>query len=324
MPKVLHPALVDMHVHLREPGQTYKEDIASGCAAAHAGGFGAVAAMANTVPVIDSPALVRFVLDRARGLPVRVCPVAAVTEGFGGERLTDFAALRQAGAVALSDDGLPIQSEALMKDALMRAHSVGLPLLDHCEPETENAERDLFLARQTGCPVHICHVSRADTVAVLREAKRRGTPFTAETAPHYLVPWASGRMNPPLGDAQDISAVLDALCDGVITVIATDHAPHTAQEKASETPPNGVIGLETAVPVVLEALYHTRRMTLDAILALLCENPARILGIPLPGTTICLDTDRPMAIDPAQFCSRARNTAFAGQTVRGRISHVLP
>lgn len=318
MPIVKTGAFVDIHVHLREPGQTHKETIETGCRAALRGGFGAVAAMPNTTPVIDAPELVRFVLEKANGLPVKVYPVAAATVGSLGERLTDYGALREAGAVAFSDDGKPITNESIMREAIKTAHTVGLPLLCHCEPETEQAEHYAFLAGQTGCPVHICHISRAETVSVLRKAKARGVQITGETAPHYMVTWANGIMNPPLTGERDVEAVLDALCDGVIDCIATDHAPHTDEEKQGEKPLNGVIGLETALSVVLEALYHTKRMKLSDIFIKMRENPARILGVPAPELEITVDTDKSWTVG-CEFYSKSRNTAFQGAVLRGAV-----
>jgi len=308
---------LDLHVHTREPGLTHKETIATAVAAAQAGGFGAFAAMANTVPVIDSPELVRFVLERACGLPVTVYPVAAVTVGQKGEVLTDFAALKAAGAAALSDDGLPICDEGILEDALIQAATVGLPLLLHCEPETEQAEQAMFYIEKTKCPAHICHVSRRETVAVLRKARAKGLPFTAETCPHYMTAGASGKMNPPLGTAEDVEAVLDALCDGVIDCVATDHAPHTAEEKAGENPPNGVIGLETALPVTLEALYHSKRMGLEEVFKLLNENPAKILRVPMPSSWVEIDTE--IEWTAGNFLSMSCNTPFAGKILKGKV-----
>jgi dihydroorotase len=308
---------LDLHVHTREPGQTHKETIATAVAAAEAGGFGAFAAMANTVPTVDSPELVRFVLEQARGLPVTVYPVASVTVGQKGEVLTGFAALKAAGAAALSDDGLPVRDEGILEDALIQASAVGLPLLLHCEPETEQTEQAMFYIEKTGCPAHICHVSRCETVAVLRKARGRGLPFTAETCPHYMTVCASGKMNPPLGSAQDVEAVLDALCDGVIDCIATDHAPHTAEEKAGANPPNGVIGLETALPVTLEALYLSKRMGLEEIFKLLNEKPANILRVPVPPGRIEIDTEFEWTAE--KFLSKSENTPFAGKILRGKV-----
>jgi dihydroorotase len=309
---------IDLHVHAREPGQTHKETVASACAAAFAGGFGAVALMANTSPPVDSPELIRFVAGRAAGLPVKVYPVAAVTAGMRGEELTDFTACRDAGAAALSDDGLPL-GETALREALLRSHAAGLPLLLHCEPETEGCERALFYIKQTGCPAHICHVSRRETVSLLRGARRDGISYTAETCPHYMTLDARGVMNPPLGGARDVEAVLDALCDGVIGCIATDHAPHTADEKASAVPPNGVIGLETALAAALEALYHSKRMPLEDIFRLLCDNPAAVLRVAVPDGAVEVDPDYEWAVEPDKFLSKARNTPFEGRILRGRV-----
>ncbi|MCL2004285.1 MAG: amidohydrolase family protein [Oscillospiraceae bacterium] len=319
MPIVRTSPFVDLHVHAREPGQTHKETIQTACAAAKAGGFGAVTLMPNTAPVIDTPELVRFVLARAAGQPVTVYPAAAVTEGQRGEALTDFDALKRAGAAALSDDGLPIRDEALLRTALVRAKTVKLPILLHCEPETEDCERALFHVKQTGCPAHICHVSLASTVSVLRTARRQGADFTAETCPHYMTVKASGTMNPPLGTETDVEAVLDALCDGVIRCIATDHAPHTEAEKAPPNPLNGVIGLETALAVSLEALYHSGRMPAEGVFRLLGAFPASVLRVPVPGGMIEVDTDAEWTAEPDRFLSLSGNTPFPGLVLRGKV-----
>ncbi|MCL2083584.1 MAG: amidohydrolase family protein [Oscillospiraceae bacterium] len=315
------PLLIDMHVHLREPGtHSYKETVASGCAAAKAGGFGAVLAMPNTSPAIDSPRLVMQVIELARNAPVRVCPAAAVTVGQKGEELTDFAALKQAGAVALSDDGMPICSERVMQCAMEQAHVAMMPLLVHCEPETEMLERDLHIAKKTGHMIHICHVSKAESVNLLRKFKRKHSPYivTAETAPHYMLR-AKGKMNPPLGCEKDIAAVIEGLCDGTIDCIATDHAPHTREEKSTENPPNGVIGLETAFSAVLEALYFTKLMRIDDIIRKMRDNPAKILGITPPRGQFSVDLDSEWVVNPARFQSMASNTPFGGHKLRGVI-----
>ncbi|MDR1669087.1 MAG: amidohydrolase family protein [Oscillospiraceae bacterium] len=309
---------LDIHAHAREPGQTHKATVADTCAAAAAGGFGAFAAMANTVPVIDTPELVRFVKGAAV-LGVTVYPVAAVTVGQRGEALTDFAALKAAGAAALSDDGLPLTSEKLLKEALTRADALKLPVLLHCEPETRQAEQAVFWIKRLGCPAHICHVSKADTAAVLRKARREGVLFTAETCPHYMTVQADGKMNPPLGTERDVEAVLDALCDGVIDCVATDHAPHTAEEKASPNPPNGVVGLETALGVVLEALFRSGRMPLDSVLRLMSGKPAAVLRVPVPPGVISVDTDAEWVVNPELLLSGAKNTPFAGMRLRGKV-----
>ncbi|MCL1807864.1 MAG: amidohydrolase family protein [Oscillospiraceae bacterium] len=319
MPIIQTAPFLDLHVHTREPGQTHKETMQTAAAAARAGGFGAITAMANTLPVIDTPELVRFVKEKAHGLPVKVYSVAAVTAGQRGEELTDFFALKEAGAAALSDDGMPVLNEVILLKAIVQAKKIGIPLFLHCEPETEQCELALYYGKQTGHPVHICHVSLASTVAVLRKARQEGVPFTAETCPHYMTAKASGKMNPPLGTAQDVEAVLDALCDGVITCIATDHAPHTEEEKASDNPPNGVIGLETALAVSLEALVHSKRMSPEDVFRLLNEKPAAILGVPMRGGKVEIDLDLEWTVEPEQFQSMARNTPFVGQIFRGKV-----
>jgi dihydroorotase len=201
----------------------------------------------------------------------------------------------------------------------MRANAVNLPVFLHCEPETEQCELALFHMKQSGCPAHICHVSLASTVAALRKAGRQGVPYTAETCPHYMTAGATGKMNPPLGTERDVEAVLDALCDGVINCIATDHAPHTEEEKASPDPPNGVIGLETALAVSLEALYHSKRMPAESVLRLLNEAPARILRVPVPPGSITVDPDAEWIVKPEMFLSKSRNTPFPNRILRGKV-----
>ncbi len=318
MALIITGPLVDMHVHLREPGQTHKETIASGTRAALRGGFGAVLAMPNTAPPVDSPELVKWVLDRAAETgSARVLVAAAITAGQKGEVLTDFAALKAAGATALSDDGVPVLDRELMRRAMLEARRVGLPILSHCEPETELAARDAELAAETGCPVHICHVSRRATVEAIRAAKSAGAPVTAETCPHYMVAWAEGKMNPPLASPDDVEAVLEGLCDGTLDAISTDHAPHTAQEKASASPPNGVIGLETALAVALMSLVHTGRASSERLWELMRDNPARILGITPPKGKLVMDTEREWTAE--NFQSLSSNTPFAGKILKGAV-----
>jgi dihydroorotase len=313
-----------MHVHLREPGGEHKETIASGTAAAKAGGFGAVACMPNTTPPLDTSERVRFVIGRARETAlVSVYPIACITVGQRGEALTDFAALKAAGAVALSDDGYPVADEGVMRAALIKAAEAGLPIISHCEPETQIAERDMRLAGETGTSVHIAHVSLRSTVEAIARAKLRGVSVTAETCPHYFTEGASGKMNPPLAGSEDIWAVRRALSDGTIDAIATDHAPHTRAEKAALPAPNGVIGLETAVAAALTALYHTGTLGLDRLFALMRENPAKILRIPLPEGEIEIDTDKIWTLDEEKLLSKSRNTPFPGMTFKGRVFPLL-
>ncbi len=317
---------VDIHVHLREPGQTHKETIASGTAAAFHGGFGAVACMPNTIPTTDSPERVQWILKRALDTGaqgVKVYPVACITDALKGDTLTDFAALKAAGAAALSDDGVPVLDDALMQQALVKAAELRLPVLSHCEPETELAERHIKLAEITKTPIHICHVSLKGTIDVIRRAKSRGVLVTAETCPHYFTDFAQGKMNPPLASPWDVQAVIDGLVDGTIDAIVTDHAPHTLLEKQSDNPPNGVIGLETSLAATLTALYHTGLLTLEQIFEKMRDNPARILGIPLPAGTVTIDTDCIWEVQPDGFKSISSNSPFLHQKLKGCvINHV--
>ncbi|PKN29842.1 MAG: dihydroorotase [Deltaproteobacteria bacterium HGW-Deltaproteobacteria-21] len=310
------PGLIDMHVHLREPGQEYKETIATGGMAAVSGGFTAMACMPNTNPVNDNPSVTTFILEKARDANLaRVFPIAAITHGSRGESLTDFAELRNAGAVAVSDDGRPVSDPDLMKSAMESARRNGLAIISHCEnvilsaggvmhqgsvsaalgyrgiparAEEDMVAREITLSRRTGCPVHIAHVSTAGSVRLIKQAKEDNLPVTAETAPHYFtldhtaVMEYSGRakMNPPLRRPEDVQAVREALSEDVIDVIATDHAPHADWEKEIEFERAlfGITGLETALPLVLELVRKGYLTPLQAVRKL-SHNPANILGL---------------------------------------------
>jgi len=319
------PAATDMHVHLRDPGQTYKTDIREGSSIAARSGIAAVACMPNTVPVIDTADKIVRLTDRmTREAACEVLIVAAVTLGQRGEQLTDFAALKAAGAVAFSDDGLPIYDDTLMERALIEAKHVGLPLIDHSEPEVAQIERDIYLVEKTGCPIHIAHVSLADSLTLIRAAKAKGLPVTCEVAPHHF--WftqdivaeigGNARMAPPLAAQTDIDAVILALQNGTIDAIASDHAPHHAVEKARENPPNGIIGLETLWPATLTALYFTGVLTMERIVDLLCHAPRRILNLPPQCQTIQIDLDETRMYQPMGRCT---NTPFAGVELRGWV-----
>ena len=359
---VVAPGFIDMHVHLREPGQVHKEDIASGGRAAVRGGFVAVCAMPNTSPPIDDEAGVRFVLDRGRaGSPARVYPVACITRGLEGVDLVDMAALAAAGAVAFSDDGRCVMNAEVMRRALEQAHALGRPLLLHEEDHPLTAggsahegdasrslglrgmpalaedvmvARDILMAEAVGAHIHIAHISTARSVALVREARARGVRVTAEVTPHHLVlddeALSDGdtchKMNPPLRTAADREALIEGLRDGTIDAIATDHAPHSPAEKAVDfaRAPFGVIGLETAVPVVFDVLVRTGRIPLDRFVDALSRAPARIVGLDLgrvavggPACLTVLDLDATETIDAARFESRSRNCPFVGRTVRG-------
>ncbi len=310
------PGLIDMHVHLREPGHEYKETVATGTRAAAAGGFTAVACMPNTDPVNDSRSVTEFILRQAKAAnQVRVHPVAATTRNLEGERLTEFGDLKAAGAVGVSNDGMPVADSQVMRRALEYAHYSGLTVISHCEDRNLSAGgamhegtvssriglpgipaaseeilvfRDICLSRLTGCPVHIAHVSTEGSVALIRRAKEDGLPVTAETAPHYFTLdhtavigyRTEAKMNPPLRRPEDVEAIRQGLAEGVIDAIATDHAPHSPLEKdvEFEQAAFGIIGLETALPLTL-ALVEKGVLTLEDAVAKLTANPARILGV---------------------------------------------
>ena len=362
------PGLVDMHVHLRDPGLTYKEDILTGCAAAARGGVTSMACMANTSPTVDCPEQVEYVLNRARqGCGVEVYPIAAVSKGLRGEEPTDAEALKDAGAVALSDDGNNVDNANLMRDVLIRARGLDLPVLCHCEDTTMVAGRavnegsvsrqlwlegrpaiaeeimvmrDAMLAEETGAHVHICHVSTAKSVDIIRRMKKRGVRLTCETCPQYftltedevLTQGAMARVNPPLRTRNDVAGIVAGLRDGTIDVIATDHAPHSAEEKARSLTraPSGMIGLETSLAIALTQLYHTRRMDLPAIIKRMSTTPADILRLPrgrmslgAQADLVLFDPDEEWTVDPEQFASKARNTPFAGWKVKGKVKYTI-
>lgn len=358
---VAAPGLVDMHTHLRDPGQTDKEDILSGCAAAKAGGVTTLLAMPNTVPCADSPEVLRYVQSKGALTGLRVLPAAAVTLGQHGESLTDFEALSRAGAAAFSDDGHPVPTAALMREALRAAAKEGKPLVSHCEEpslpgglvnegkasralgvpgmpaEAEElmAARELVLAMNEGLPVHLAHISTAGSLAMIRDFKRRGAPVTCETCPHYfaldesrvLTRDADYRMNPPLRTPGDVEAVKAALADGTIDCIVTDHAPHTAAQKADFfTAPNGVVGLETSLAAGITFLVRPGILTLSRLIEAMSTTPARILGIGAgslkpgsPADVVLFKPDEPWAVEPSMLHSKSKNTAFKGMTLFGRV-----
>ena len=318
---VVAPGLIDLHVHLREPGQTHKETIATGTAAAAAGGFTSVCCMPNTNPINDIPALTRWMQAPERGASVNVFPIAAATVGSAGERLTDFAALQRAGAVAVTDDGKPVLDQALMDAALRQAAQVGIPVIQHAEDtkmtsgatmnesatafrlglrgmrpdaETDIVARDILLARDTGGHLHVAHLSTAGALDAVREGKRLGVRVTCEVTPHHLALIdedvgeyrTNFKMNPPLRAAADREALLAGCADGTIDAIATDHAPHALHEKRQEfdKAPFGVTGLETALALAITLLHGRGRLPLRRIVELLSTNPARILKLEARGT----------------------------------------
>ena len=365
---VVCAGLVDMHVHLRDPGLEYKEDILTGALAAARGGVTAVACMPNTKPVADCPEVVRYIREKAAGgCGVHVYPVGAVSVGQKGEALTDAEQLKKAGAVALSDDGNNVDSANLMRDALIRARRYDMVILSHCEDtsmvsgravnegsisrqlwlegrpaiaEELMVMREAMLAEETGAHVHICHISTGRSVDIVRKMKKKGVAITCETCPQYftltedeiLTQGSLARVNPPLRTKRDVEEIIRGLQDGTIDAIATDHAPHSAEEKARPLTkaPSGMIGLETSLAVTLTALYHTHKMDLSGIVRCMTVNPATILGIPKGRLAIGADADvtvfdpnEEWVVDPERFASKARNTPFAGRTLKGRVKYTI-
>ena len=361
---VVCPGFIDLHVHLREPGREDKETIATGTRAAAAGGFTAVCAMPNTEPVNDTAGITRAILERARAEgAVRVYPIAAITRGSKGEELAEYGDLREAGCVAVSDDGRPVASARMMRRALEYASAFDLPVIDHCEDPTLSqgasmnegpvatllglrgapaaseaiaVERDVMLAALTGSRVHIAHLSAALSVDAVRRGKARGVRVTAEATPHHLLLTdeavressydTATKMNPPLRAEADRQAVLEGLRDGTIDCIATDHAPHTVDDKKVEFDQAafGIVGLETAVSLCLDRLVRPGLLTLEQLVRLFSTNPARVLSLPggtlapgAPADLTLLDLDRRVTVDPARFESKGRNTPFGGWTLRG-------
>ena len=355
------PGLVDVHVHLREPGFSYKETMATGTAAAARGGYTAVCAMPNLNPVPDSAEHLAAELEAIRrGASVAVYPYGALTVGERGEEMADIAAL--AGYVAaFSDDGRGVQSADMMRECMRAVAGTGKILAAHCEvnallnggyihdgeyarahghrgicseSEWREVERDLRLAAETGCAFHVCHVSTKESVELIRQAKRRGVDVTAETAPHYLLLTDADlqedgrfKMNPPLRGEADRAAMIEALLDGTIDMIATDHAPHSAEEKSRglEKSAMGVVGLECAFAVLYTGLVETGILTLERLTELMSCAPARRFKLPggeikagSPANLAVFDTDTEYTIDPAEFASMGRATPFEGWRVKGK------
>ena len=356
------PGICDMHVHFRDPGQTHKEDIITGGNAAAAGGVTAVACMPNTNPTVDNAETVKYILEKAKNATVKVYPVGCITKGLKGEELCDFEELHKAGCVAVSDDGKPVRNARIMAQALVKAHYAGLKVISHCEDvdvvaggiinsgevskelgvngmhrisEDISTAREIVLARDLEMPIHIAHVSTATCMMLLRLAARYGIMVTSETCPHYfsltdeklLARDADYRMNPPLRTKDDVDAITEGVCDGTIDCIVTDHAPHTAEEKADfEKAPNGVVGLETSLAVTLTRLYHTGKLSLSKIVRLMCVNPRKILNIAggnfsegEPADIAIVDLNEEWTVDPAKLHGKSHNTCFKGEKLKGKV-----
>lgn len=358
--------LCDMHVHFRDPGQTYKEDIITGANAAKAGGFTAVACMPNTVPPADSEEVLSYIIEKSKETGIDVIPVACVTKGMKGEALSDFDMYKRLKIKAISDDGRPVKNAELMRKALEATNENGLLVLSHCEDldiinggiinkgkvssflgvsgmdrasEDYITSREIALAMSCGSRVHICHVSTKGSVNIIRAAKADGVRVTCETAPHYFTYTdeklyakdADYRMNPPLREEEDRKAIEAAVIDGTIDCIVTDHAPHTAEEKADFLKaPNGVVGLETSLGATLTKLYHTGKLSLIDIQRVMSENPRRILSLPrleikagYPADITVIDTETEWEVDPAKLNSKSKNSVFKGEKLKGRAVYTI-
>lgn len=359
--KWITPGLIDMHVHLREPGEEYKETISSGAKAAAAGGFTAVACMPNTHPVNDSASVTRFILETAQSCDARIYPVGAISDKSAGKGLAGFGEMKAAGAVALSDDGLPVVDSQLMRRALEYSSSHGMLVISHSEEpflsrngcinegsistrlglkgiptaaESIMVYREIALSELTGVPIHIAHVSAADSIALIRAAKERGAKVTAETAPHYFTLTeeevfgynTNAKMNPPLRSAKDREEIRKALSDGTLDAIATDHAPHSKLEKEVEfsSAANGIIGLETALPLTL-ALVREGVISPTQLVYLMSTKPAHLLGVhggslslgAVADITI-IDPDKAFAYSEDSIVSTSKNSPFIDWELQGK------
>ncbi|MEE1218431.1 MAG: dihydroorotase [Ruminococcus sp.] len=360
------PGLVDMHVHLRDPGQTQKEDIFSGCKAAAAGGVTSLLAMPNTLPTVDNAETVKYIIDKAKTADANVYVAASITKGLKSIEPTDIEELKNAGAIALSDDGRPVENTKYLSDAMQKAATLGMSVVAHCEDiflagkgiinqgevseklgvegipaaaEDCGTAREIALAAALDVPVHICHVSTKTSVALIRDAKRRGVKVTAETAPHYfsmtekelLRADADYRMNPPLRTQADLEAIIEGLQDGTLDAIATDHAPHTVEDKSNFVKaPNGSIGMETSLAVTMTYLVKTGLITMPQLVEKMSLNPARILGIKagaidvdMPADIALVNADEQWVVDENKLHGKSKNTPFKGKTLTGKVKMTL-
>ncbi|MEF2964645.1 dihydroorotase [Paenibacillus sp. M1] len=360
--KLVTPGFIDMHVHLREPGFEHKETIETGSRSAAKGGYTTIACMPNTKPVTDSPEIVSLVLEKAQeaGL-VNVLPYAAITKNEQGRELTDFAALKAAGAIGFTDDGVGVQTAQTMKDAMALAASLGMTIIAHCEDnslvegapvaegefakrhglkgipnesEAIHVGRDILLAEATGVHYHVCHVSTEQSIRLIRQAKEIGINVTTEVCPHHLllseedIPGldANWKMNPPLRSKRDVEACIQALEDGTIDMVVTDHAPHSAEEKARgmQLAPFGIVGFETAFPLLYTKFVASGRWSLDMLVKRMTADPARVFGLSAgrleagaPADLTIVDLEKEKEVNPEEFASKGRNTPFGGWKLKG-------
>lgn len=366
--KIVAPGLVDIHTHLREPGFEYKEDIESGTRSAAKGGITSIACMPNTKPATDSASVIEYINKKVAEVgAVHVYPIGAITKGLQGEQMTDFSEMKNAGAVAVSDDGRPIMNSEMMKQALLSANTLGIPVISHCEDldlakngamnegdvakrmgaseistaaEEAMAARDIVLAYTTGAHVHIAHVSTRGSVALVRDAKKRGIKVTCETCPHYFALTEEAceklgtmaKMNPPLRTEDDVQAIIEGLQDGTIDAIVTDHAPHHSDEKARdfESAPNGILGFETSLSLAVTKLYRAGKMSLNDIIACMTYRPAEIIGINAGeiregavADIVIFDTEKSFVVKEEEIVSKAKNTPFIGETLYGAPEYTI-
>ena len=355
------PSFFDMHVHFRDPGFTHKEDVITGCNAALAGGVTGVLCMPNTKPPVDNPETVKYIIDKAEDTGVEVYPVGCITNGMCGKGLCDYDELKQSGVLAVSDDGRPVENAEQMREALEKSNDNGLLVISHCEDlsiinggimnkgemseklgvkgmdrvsEDMITAREIILAKSVNSRIHIAHVSTEGSTEIIRQSKKAGVKVTCETCPHYFLLTdeklaardADFRMNPPLRTAVDVKAIIDGIVDGTIDCIVTDHAPHTAEEKADfEKAPNGVVGLETSFAAAITGLYHTGKVSLNKIVELMSVNPRKLLGLPFisikddeTADLVIADLNKEWIVEPGKLHSKSHNTVFKGMTLKGK------
>ena len=360
------PGLVDMHVHLRDPGFTYKEDIISGCEAAAAGGVTSLLCMPNTKPAIDNPETLRYIIDSAKNAKAKVYVSSAITKSLIGEESVDFKQMKEAGAIALSDDGRPVVDTNCLVEAMKKAPELGMTVVAHCEDlflakdwfmnEGETSKdlgisgvsraaedcgtaREIAIAAAYNLPIHICHVSTKGSCELIKDGQKRGVRVTAETAPHYLLLTdnelrkkdADYRMNPPLRSESDRLAMIEAVKDGTIEVIATDHAPHSVEEKADFfKSPNGSIGMETSLAGTITALVETGEVTLNRVIEMMSVNPAKILGIDAgvldvgkSADIVIFDPKEKWTVDTEKLHGKSKNAVLKNMTLTGRVKYTI-